>query len=107
MDSNNTIGLHAAWIIPLLSAIAFLIIVISMRLVGFFFSDRNKLVMLAPIVSITAILTGFILFWLVLLDVLNFGGGSISMNWLIVGLTEIRWGIYAVSYTHLTLPTKA
>ena len=94
MDSNNTIGLHAAWIIPLLSAIAFLIIVISMRLVGFFFSDRNKLVMLAPIVSITAILTGFILFWLVLLDVLNFGGGSISMNWLIVGLTEIRWGIY-------------
>ena len=81
MDSSNTIGLHAAWIIPLLSAIAFLIIVFSMRIVGFFYSDRKKLAMLAPIFSITAILTGFILFWLVLLDVLNFGGGSISMNW--------------------------
>ena len=107
MDSNNTIGLHAAWIIPLLSAIAFLIIVISMRLVGFFFSEKNKLVMLAPILSITAILTGFILFWLVLLDVLNFGGGSISMNWLTVGLTEIRWGIFVdkVSVTMLGLVT--
>ena len=94
MDSSNTIGLHAAWIIPLLSAIAFLIIVFSMRIVGFFYSDRKKLAMLAPIFSITAILTGFILFWLVLLDVLNFGGGSISMNWLVVGLTEIRWGIF-------------
>ena len=107
MDSNNTIGLHAAWIIPLLSAIAFLIIVISMRLVRFFFSEKNKLVMLAPILSITAILTGFILFWLVLLDVLNFGGGSISMNWLTVGLTEIRWGIFVdkVSVTMLGLVT--
>ena len=107
MDSNNTIGLHAAWVIPLLSAIAFLIIVISMRLVGFFFSERSKLVMLAPILSITAILTGFILFWLVLLDVLNFGGGSISMNWLTVGLTEIRWGIFVdkVSVTMLGLVT--
>ena len=94
MDSSNTIGLHAAWIIPLLSAIAFIIIVFSMRIVGFFYSDRKKLAMLAPIFSITAILTGFILFWLVLLDVLNFGGGSISMNWLVVGLTEIRWGIF-------------
>jgi len=94
MDSNNTIGLHAAWVIPLLSAAAFLIIVFSMRLVGFFFSDRNKLAMLAPIVSITAILAGFILFWLVLLDVLNFDGGSISMAWLIVGPAEIRWGIF-------------
>ena len=78
-----------------------------MRLVGFFFSEKNKLVMLAPILSITAILTGFILFWLVLLDVLNFGGGSISMNWLTVGLTEIRWGIFVdkVSVTMLGLVT--
>ena len=94
MDSHNTIGLHAAWLIPALSAIAFLLIIFSMRVARGFFANDKRLALIAPIISITAILVGFILFWIVLVDLLKFGGGSISINWLTVGITEIRWGIF-------------
>ena len=85
-----------AWVIPALSALAFFLIVVVNRVVGFAFpGDRRPsyLTALSPAISIGAILAGFVLFWVVLVDLLQSGGGSFSINWLTVGVTNITWGV--------------
>ena len=77
------IGVELAWVIPALSASAFVLIV----LVG------RWLPMRGAFLSVIAVLLGFVLFWLVLADLLRNGGGAFSMNWIVLGDVTITWGV--------------
>ena len=79
---GNTIGVEWAWVIPALSASAFFLTVIVGRPLGRY----------AAYIPVLAILLGFVLFWYVLRDLLNNGPASFSVNWLVLGDTQITWG---------------
>ena len=78
-----TIGVELAWIIPALSASAFVVVALFGR----------WLPMRGALVSVIAILLGFVLFWLVLADLLANGGGAFSVDWLVLGDVTITWGV--------------
>ena len=89
-----------AWVIPALSASAFFLVVILGR----------HLPGQGSFISVTAIFLGFLLFWYVLLDLLELpegGSSSFSINWLTVGDTSIAWGVLVdrLSVTMLGLVT--
>ena len=84
MPFSGSIGMEWAWVIPALSVSAFLLIVIF----GRFLPTQGAFV------AIAAIFLGFILFWYVLLDLLDEGVASFSINWLTVGDTRITWGVH-------------
>ena len=91
------VGIEWAWVIPALSACAFFLIV----LLGRFLPGRGAFI------SIAAILLGFVLFWFVLVDLLESGPDSMAINWLPVGDTRITWGVLVdrLSVTMLGLVT--
>ncbi|MBI2936350.1 MAG: NADH-quinone oxidoreductase subunit L [Chloroflexi bacterium] len=76
-------GLEWAWLIPALSAIAFLFIVSFGRLL-----PRHG-AFLAPL----AIGAGFVVFWFVLSDLLRHGAQTFSITWLEAGATRLTWGM--------------
>ena len=77
------IGVEWAWAIPALSASAFVVVALFGR----------WLPMRGAFVSVAAILLGFVLFWLVLVDLLENGGGTFSVGWLVLGDVSITWGV--------------
>ena len=77
------IGVEWAWVIPVLSASAFVLVALFGR----------WLPMRGAFVSVAAILLGFVLFWLVLVDLLENGGGTFSAGWLVLGDVSITWGV--------------
>ena len=83
MPFGNSIGIEWAWVIPALSASAFVLIVIFGRVLP----GRGSFI------AIAAIFLGFLLFWYVLDDLLDNGPGSFRLNWLTVGDTSITWGV--------------
>ncbi len=93
MDEANAIGINAAWVIPALSASAFFIIIVVNRLLGFASPGSKLPALLPPAISIGAILAGFVLFCVVLADLLQNGAGVFSISWLTVGETQIEWGV--------------
>ena len=95
MEEANSIGVNAAWLIPALSASAFFLIIVANRVLGVALPGAapRGASFLSPALSIAAILGGFVLFWVVLIDLLQNGEGSFSINWLTVGATEIGWGV--------------
>ena len=97
MPFGDTVGTDWAWVIPALSASAFVVLVAFGR-----FLPKQGVYL-----SILAILLGFILFWYVLDDLLETGPRSLSLNWLTVGDTTIRWGVFVdrLSVTMLGLVT--
>ena len=97
MPFGDTVGTDWAWVIPALSASAFVALVAFGR-----FLPKQGVYL-----SILAILLGFILFWYVLDDLLEAGPRSLSLNWLTVGDTTIRWGVFVdrLSVTMLGLVT--
>ncbi len=94
---TETIGTNWAWVIPALSAGAFFIVL----------PFRRYLPIQGAPVSIAAILIGFILFWLVLADLLSTGAADLSIRWLSVGDTTLTWGttVDQISVTMLGLVT--
>ena len=82
MPSSLDIGVEWAWVIPALSASAFVIAV----LFGRFLPKAGAFV------SITAIFLGFVLFWFVLADLLSSGPANISIDWLEAGIPVLRGG---------------
>ena len=94
---TEIIGTNWAWLIPALSAGAFFIV----------FPFRRYLPVQGAIISIGAILLGFILFWFVLADLLASGAANLSITWLRVGDTTLTWGttVDQISVTMLGLVT--
>jgi len=93
LPEANAIGINAAWVIPALSASAFFLIIVLNRVLGFAFPGSRVPSLVAPVISIGAMLAGFVLFWVVLVDLLQNGPGTFSIAWLTVGETEIQWGV--------------
>ena len=91
------IGTNWAWLIPALSAVAFFIVL----------PFRRYLPLQGAVVSIIAILLGFVLFWFVLAGLLNEGSVSYGIDWLRIGSTAIAWGVAVdeISVTMLGLVT--
>ena len=91
------IGIEWAWVIPALSASAFVLIL----LVGRWLPMRGALI------SIAAILLGFVLFWFVLFDLMDRGDARFSIDWLVVSDLTITWGVIVdrLSVTMLGLVT--
>ena len=77
------VGVEWAWVIPVLSASAFVLVALFGR----------WLPMRGAFVSVAAILLGFVLFWLVLVDLLENGGGTFSAGWLVLGDVSVTWGV--------------
>ncbi len=78
-----TIGVEWAWVIPALSASAFVVV----ALFGRWLPTRGAFV------SVAAVLLGFVLFWFVLADLLANGGGTFGGGWLVLGDVNITWGV--------------
>ena len=78
--------MHLAWLIPALSAAAFVIVAFGGR----------WLPMRGAFVSILAMAAGFALFWYVLADLLGSGAAhsAYSVAWLTAGSTTISWGVF-------------
>ena len=97
MPLAGTIGTDWAWVIPALSASAFFLVVVLGRL----------LPLQGAFVSVLAIFLGFVLFWFVLVDLLNDGAAAYSISWLTVGDTRLTWGVIVdrLSVTMLGLVT--
>ena len=97
MPFAETIGTNWAWVIPALSASAFILVVLSGRILP------TK----SAFIAIAAIFLGFLLFWYVLDDLLVNGARSFSVNWLTIGDTRITWGVLVdrLSVTMLGLVT--
>ncbi|MCX8214022.1 MAG: hypothetical protein OTJ97_05870 [SAR202 cluster bacterium] len=95
--SLESIGTDWAWVIPALSASAFLVVV----LFGRYLPGQGAFV------SVTAVLIGFVLFGFVLVDLLENGSSVFSFDWLVVGATSITWGVIVdpLSVTMLGLVT--
>ena len=97
MPFSDTIGTDWAWVIPALSASAFFLVVIF----GRYLPGQGSFI------SVTAILLGFVLFWYVLLDLLDGGAASFAVDWITVGGITIAWGVLVdrLSVTMLGLVT--
>ncbi len=95
--SLESIGTDWAWVIPALSASAFLVVV----LFGRYLPGQGAFV------SVSAVLLGFVLFGFVLADLLENGSSVFSFDWLVVGATSITWGVIVdpLSVTMLGLVT--
>ena len=78
--------MHLAWLIPALSAAAFVIVAFG----GRWLPARGAFV------SILAMAAGFALFWYVLADLLGSGAAhsAYSVTWLTAGGTTISWGVF-------------
>ncbi|MBI4234556.1 MAG: NADH-quinone oxidoreductase subunit L [Chloroflexi bacterium] len=76
-------GMEWAWLIPALSAIAFLLIVTC----GRFLPKQGAFL------AIGAIGGGFIIFWFVLADLLRTGPAAFSIPWIDAAHTRITWGM--------------
>ena len=78
--------MHLAWLIPALSAAAFVIVAFG----GRWLPARGAFV------SILAMAAGFALFWYVLVDLLGSGAAhsAYSVAWLTAGGTTISWGVF-------------
>ena len=78
--------MHLAWLIPALSAAAFVIVAFG----GRWLPARGAFV------SILAMTAGFALFWYVLADLLGSGAAhsAYSVTWLTAGSTTISWGVF-------------
>ena len=84
MPFGESIGIEWAWVIPALSACAFVLVVV----LGRFLPGQGAFI------SIAAIFLGFLLFWWVLHDLLGNGPGSFSITWLPIGDPPIAtWGV--------------
>ncbi len=94
---SASIGTDWAWLIPALSAAAFFVVL----------PFRRRLPIQGAPISIGAILAGFALFWIVLVDMLAAGPGGVSLRWLSVGETTLSWGfeVDEISVTMLGLVT--
>ncbi len=77
------IGIEWAWAVPALSTSAFVVVALFGR----------WLPMRGAFVSVAAVLLGFVLFWFVLADLLENGGGTFSADWLVLGDVSITWGV--------------
>ena len=98
MPLGNTIGTEWAWVIPALSACAFVLVVV----LGRFLPGKGAFI------SIVAIFLGFLLFWWVLHDLLVNGPDSFSITWLPIDDPPIAtWGVVVdrLSVTMLGLVT--
>ena len=97
MPFADSIGMGWAWVIPALSASAFLLIVIFGR-----YLPRQ-----GGYIAIIAIFLGFLLFWYVLRDMLANGPDTFSINWFQIGDTRVAWGtiVDPLSVTMLGLVT--
>ncbi len=91
------IGIESAWLIPTLSAAAFVVVALAGR----------WLPMRGAFISIAAALLGFVLFWFALADLMRNGDGAFSVNWLVLGDLTITWGVIVdrLSVTMLGLVT--
>ena len=91
------IGIEWAWIIPALSASAFFLVVLFGR----------WLPMRGAFISIVAVLLGFVLFWFVLVDLMDRGDDVFSIDWIVVSDLTITWGVIVdrLSVTMLGLVT--
>ena len=83
MPFGDSIGMDWAWAIPALSASAFFL---TLGL-GRFLPREGRFI---PVASITV---GFVLFWYVLVDLLDTGPVSYGFNWVVIGDTTITWGV--------------
>ena len=83
LEASAISGVQWAWLAPALSASAFFVIVVLGR-----FLPRE-----GAFLSVVAILAGFVVFWYVLLEFLDFGGGEFSVDWFTVGGSTFSWGI--------------
>ena len=97
MPFGDSIGAEWAWVIPSLSASAFVLTVLFGR-----YLPRQ-----GSFIPVLAISIGFVLFWYVLRDLLASGPSSFSINWLVLGETRITWGVTVdrLSVTMLGLVT--
>jgi NADH-quinone oxidoreductase subunit L len=82
-ETGSNLGVQWAWLAPAIAASTFFVIVLLGRVL-----PRNR-GFLAPL----AIATGFGVFWYVLLEFLNNGGGDFSATWFTVGDITLSWGI--------------
>ena len=76
-------GMAWAWLVPALSAIAFLLIITVGRTLP------REGAFLAPL----AALAGFVLFWFILADLLDVGNAGFSIDWLEAGDARLTWGM--------------
>ncbi|MBI2855296.1 MAG: NADH-quinone oxidoreductase subunit L, partial [Chloroflexi bacterium] len=83
LEPSVTSGVQWAWLAPALSASAFFAIV----LIGRFLPREGAFL------SVLAILAGFAVFWYVLLEFLDSGGGEFTVDWFTVGSSTLSWGI--------------
>ena len=83
METESNLGVQWAWLAPAIAASTFFVIVLLGRVF-----PRNR-GFLAPL----AIATCFGVFWYVLIEFLNNGGGDFSATWFTVGETTLSWGI--------------
>ena len=97
MPFGESIGTDWAWVIPSVSASAFVLTVLFGR-----YLPRQ-----GAFLPVLAISLGFVLFWYVLIDLLDSGPSSYSINWLALGETRITWGVTVdrLSVTMLGLVT--
>ena len=95
--SLESIGVDWAWVIPALSASAFVVV----ALFGRYLPGQGSFV------SVAAVLLGFVLFWFVLADLLQNGNAVFSVDWLVVGAARVTWGVIVdpLSVTMLGLVT--
>ena len=94
---TEQIGTNWAWAIPVLSAVAFFIVL----------PFRRYLPLQGAFISILAIALGFALFWFVLGGLLSGGATTYGVDWLRIGDTIIGWGVAVdeISVTMLGLVT--
>ncbi|MBM2827331.1 MAG: nuoL, partial [Dehalococcoidia bacterium] len=83
------VGMGHAWLIPVLSLVAFLIIGVATLL------GRDRLLPgRGAYLSISAIAAGFILFWYVLGDLLANGPAGFGFVWLQIGRYALQWSMH-------------
>jgi len=97
MPLSDTITAEWAWVIPALSVSAFFLTAILGR-----YLPRQGVY-----IPIAAIALGFVVFWFVLADLIANGPGTISIDWITLGDTQVTWGIMVdrLSVTMLGLIT--
>ena len=83
MPLSDTITAQWAWTIPVLSVSAFFVTAVF----GRFLPKQGVYI------PIAAIALGFVLFWLVLADVVANGPRTAGIDWIILGDTRVSWSI--------------
>ena len=70
---------------------------------GKYIGDRNSEIVTSALVSISALLSVFVLYQVI---VNQYEENIVIATWINSGSLDVNWSM-SVSYTHLTLPTKA